>query len=197
MSVFERPHTGHRNVSMRSGQDGFVRSVLLRPAAGGGVESRCRLGRASIRPPLLLGLILVTGGVLLLGWWLRPAPPHAVPVTPVESRQPAHAPPASEAPLPNQPPATALPSPRVQDVEEDPSPQTTLSEPDLIRILRDAGEPLKARRQAARRLARSASPEAMAALKATLNDGPPQLKAAIAEGLGSSPNPEARTLLAS
>ena len=55
---------------------------------------------------------------------------------------------------------------------------------------------LQARRQAARSLGKIGTDEAMAALKTALtNDSPPYLKAAIAEGLGASPNAEARDLL--
>jgi len=54
---------------------------------------------------------------------------------------------------------------------------------------------LKARRQAARALAKIGSENAMSALKMALRDGPPYLKAAIAEGLGESPHREAAGLL--
>ena len=64
----------------------------------------------------------------------------------------------------------------------------------LVGQLSNTSLPLKARRQAARELARSGS-DALAALKAALPDCPPYLKAAIGEGLGESPNPEAKTLL--
>src|SRR5215204_3030722 len=65
----------------------------------------------------------------------------------------------------------------------------------LIAELNDATLPLKARRQAARSLARLNSDEAIAALKIALRDGPAYLKAAVAEGLGASPHPEAREML--
>jgi HEAT repeat protein len=172
---------------MKSGRDGCRRGLPLRRVDEGGIESRYRNGRASIRPAFLFGLILVAGGVLLLGWWLRPTTPLPEPVTPAEPAGPTQILPATGVPASDLSPS--------RNAEKTPSRQTAPSEPDLIRILKDNGESLKARRQAARRLALSASPEAMVALKEVLSDGPPQLKAAIAEGLGNSPNPEARALL--
>ncbi|HEX4264975.1 MAG TPA: HEAT repeat domain-containing protein [Verrucomicrobiae bacterium] len=66
----------------------------------------------------------------------------------------------------------------------------------LISVMSDKSLALALRRQAARSLARIGSDEAMAALKAALAaNNPPLLKAAIAEGLGESPNPAARDLL--
>jgi HEAT repeat protein len=67
----------------------------------------------------------------------------------------------------------------------------------LIAQFYDESLPLKVRRQAARALAKLGSAAAMAALKSALaeKNSPSYLKAAIAEGLGESPNPEARGLL--
>lgn len=65
----------------------------------------------------------------------------------------------------------------------------------FIGVLRDAALPLRERRRAARALATSAAPEALEALREVLQEGPPELRAVIAEGLGLCPNPEARTLL--
>lgn len=67
----------------------------------------------------------------------------------------------------------------------------------FIAQLFDESLPLKARRQAARALARLGSAAAMAALKKALAETnyPSYLKAAIAEGFGGSPNPDARGLL--
>jgi HEAT repeat protein len=67
----------------------------------------------------------------------------------------------------------------------------------LVGQLTSASLPLKARRQAARELARTGSDKALASLKATIPDCPPYLKAAIGEGLGDNPNPEAKNLLLS
>jgi HEAT repeat protein len=53
----------------------------------------------------------------------------------------------------------------------------------------------KARRLAARQLAKNGSNESVAALKRALGDGSPFLRGAIGEALGESPNPQARTLL--
>jgi HEAT repeat protein len=66
----------------------------------------------------------------------------------------------------------------------------------LISLMSDKSLTLQIRRQAARSLGKIGTDEAMAALKTALtNDSPPYLKAAIAEGLGASPNAEARDLL--
>ena len=65
----------------------------------------------------------------------------------------------------------------------------------LIARLLDDTLPLQDRRQAARDLAAIGSDDAIAALKVALYDGPPYLKAAIGEGLGQSPHPEAWPLL--
>lgn len=67
----------------------------------------------------------------------------------------------------------------------------------LIYTLLDGAQPLKERRQAAVELARIGSDAAIAALKTALLDGPPYLKAMIAEGLGESPHPEAEAMLLS
>lgn len=72
---------------------------------------------------------------------------------------------------------------------------TNLTTAQLVAQLLDESLPLKTRRQAARALARRGSDEALTALKQALASGPPYLKAAIAEGLGQSPYPEARGLL--
>ena len=66
----------------------------------------------------------------------------------------------------------------------------------LTSIMFDKSASLQVRRQAARSLAKIGTDEAMAVLKSALaGDNPPYLKAAIAEGLGQSPNSEARDLL--
>ena len=65
----------------------------------------------------------------------------------------------------------------------------------LIQLLQNDAQPLKARRQAARLLARTDSPEALEALAQTLTNAPPHLKAAIGESLGEMSHPQARLLL--
>jgi HEAT repeat protein len=65
----------------------------------------------------------------------------------------------------------------------------------LIAELLDATRPLKARREQARALARLGTAQAMTALRAALQDGPPYLKAGIGESLGESPSPEAMAML--
>jgi HEAT repeat protein len=73
-----------------------------------------------------------------------------------------------------------------------PKPESDL----LVSEIFNQSLPLQIRRQAARSLAKLGTDEAMNALKLALtNDSPAYLKVAIAEGLGESPNPEARDLL--
>jgi HEAT repeat protein len=78
-------------------------------------------------------------------------------------------------------------------------PSQTETEPEtarLISLMLDKSLSIQLRRDAARSLGKIGTDEAMSALKSALaNDNPPYLKAAIAEGLGESPNPEARDLL--
>jgi HEAT repeat protein len=73
------------------------------------------------------------------------------------------------------------------------------AEPETARlrsIMLDGSLSLRQRREAARALAKIGTDEAMTALKSALtNNNPPYVKAAIAEGLGESPNPEAPDLL--
>src|ERR1051325_937916 len=85
--------------------------------------------------------------------------------------------------------AEGLPPGAAPGGEPSRSPESQLSS----RLL-DSALPLKARRQAARTLAKLGSEEALGALKAALKDGPPALKVAVAEVLGESPNSEARKL---
>lgn len=77
-----------------------------------------------------------------------------------------------------------------------PPPPADLDAARLISLMSDKSSSLQIRRQAARSLAKLGTDEAMIALRTALtNDSPPYLKAAIAEGLGQCPNPEARELL--
>jgi HEAT repeat protein len=65
----------------------------------------------------------------------------------------------------------------------------------LLHDLLDPNQPLSERREKARALAKLGSEQAMAALRAALQDGPPYLKAAVGEGLGESPHPNATALM--
>jgi HEAT repeat protein len=66
----------------------------------------------------------------------------------------------------------------------------------LISVMLNNSLTQQLRRQAARSLGKIGTDEAMAALKSALtNNLPSYVKTAIAEGLGSSPNPKARDLL--
>ena len=111
---------------------------------------------------------------------------------------------------PAQPPAVAEPAPANTSVPAAALAPTPASVPPrpvlpagwtqstnaaLIARLLDNTLPLQDRRQAARDLAAIGSDNAIAALKVALSDGPPYLKAAIGEGLGQSPHPEAWPLL--
>lgn len=87
---------------------------------------------------------------------------------------------------------TAHASPAFRALQPETEPETAR----LISILFDKSASAQLRRQAARSLGKIGTGEAMAALKSALkNDLPPYVKAAIAEGLGQSPNPEAQALL--
>jgi HEAT repeat protein len=75
-------------------------------------------------------------------------------------------------------------------------PETEPETARLVSSMLNESLSLQVRRQAARSLGKLGTDEAMAALRAALaNNNPPYLKAAIAEGLGESPNPQARELL--
>ena len=65
----------------------------------------------------------------------------------------------------------------------------------LIVELLDSAQPLKERRQRARALTKLGSGQAMSALRAALQDGPPYLKAGIGESLGESPSPDAMPMM--
>jgi HEAT repeat protein len=71
----------------------------------------------------------------------------------------------------------------------------TASLDDLIKILKDPAQPIKARIKAARALLENGSNEAMVAIKEVLRDGPAALRASIAEDLGSCANPESYSLM--
>ena len=73
--------------------------------------------------------------------------------------------------------------------------KTNLSRGELIALLKDGTQSVKARRQAAQALAREGSDEAMAAVKEALGTAPSGVRAAIAESLGASSHPEANTIL--
>ncbi|MBZ0167996.1 putative lyase [Candidatus Methylomirabilis lanthanidiphila] len=67
----------------------------------------------------------------------------------------------------------------------------------LAAILLDPSKPLKVRRQAAWSLGKTGSTDAIAALRQALMAAPPSLKSTIAEALGHSRHPQARSLLLS
>jgi HEAT repeat protein len=69
------------------------------------------------------------------------------------------------------------------------------SESELLARLADPNLDLRTRCQAGQTLARLGSASALAAVRQALVTGVPSLRAAIAEGLGESPLPEARQLL--
>lgn len=136
---------------------------------------------------------MVAVGVLLVltmgGIWLAP---HKSPLPrPAHTNAPAMT--SSNAPDLSKPiAAPALP--HLTPLERFPG-WTNSPQARLIYALLDGALPLKARRQAAVELARIGSDEAIAALKTALLDGPPYLKAMIAEGLGESAHPEAEAML--
>jgi len=97
-------------------------------------------------------------------------------------------------------PETASPQPAAfTRIEASPKPPSLNLDPAtarLIKELSDPTRPLKARRQQAREWARLGTEHAIPSLQATLQaDLPPYVKAAIGEGLGENPHPEAMPLL--
>lgn len=75
------------------------------------------------------------------------------------------------------------------------APAPDSAEAKLIATLLDGGLPLETRRQAAFALARLDSEESIRALKTAFANGPSYLRAAIAEALGQSQNPQAHEWL--
>jgi HEAT repeat protein len=67
----------------------------------------------------------------------------------------------------------------------------------VIQRFLDGSSPLKTRCADAWQLAKAGTPEAVAALRAALGDGPSALKAAIGEALGHCRSPEAREMMLS
>ncbi len=151
-----------------------------------------RLSGPRIRPVLWLLLLLGLAAGAALWRFGRPQPPAdqgtrnqaARPLT-----QPTAQPLSLEPTLPVRP-AEASPLARFPA-------WTNSANAPLISQLLNPALPLKNRRQAARALAQLGSDETLAALKTALLEGPPYLKAAIGEGLGESPHPEAKNLLLS
>ncbi len=74
-------------------------------------------------------------------------------------------------------------------------PSPPLSTADLVAQLIDAAQAMPVRRRAALRLGRIGSDEAMRGLKQALVIAPPELKAAIAQGLGECTHPDALPML--
>lgn len=143
-------------------------------------------------------------GVLLVAL-VRRVPPVPGPGSAGESPAAASASEAVVAPVAPASPEAAAPRLEASPVEGPPPaevlaalrPRVPRSEAELLGILRDPAQPLKARRDAGRVLAGSSSPEALAAVREALASGPPYLQAAIAEGLGQSAAPEAKERLRS
>jgi HEAT repeat protein len=114
---------------------------------------------------------------------------HRPPMVQKSTREPATNPPVAE--TVTVPKISPLPR-AVQHTEIEMEPETAR----LVSVMSDKTLSLQLRRQAAKSLAKIGTDAAMAALKVALtNDSPPYVKAAIAESLGESPNPEARDLL--
>jgi HEAT repeat protein len=89
-------------------------------------------------------------------------------------------------------PSRAVPTHSSHQAQSENEPETAR----LISVMLDRSANLRLRREAAKSLGKIGTEEAMAALKSALaDDNPPYVKAAIAEGLGESPNPESANLL--
>lgn len=164
---------------------------------------RCRTNRRAepcVRGGLVWTLILLTVVVVIAMVYFRPQGRHldriekTVVSNPIRVQAPVV--PASR-PEPALLPLSPPPLPDLQDrlllrLGSNPA---SLPPGELIARLLDANLPAKEQREAGWALARLGSDEAIAALKAALRNSPSYLKAAIAEGLGESPHPEARAIL--
>jgi HEAT repeat protein len=130
---------------------------------------------------LLAGLILIA----LLSTHFHSEPPPSTPATETTAVTHSEAPTGSA----NNPAPTRPPIPHVQPPQESETAR-------LASIVFDKTAAIEIRRRAGRSLAKIGTDEAMTVLRSALaGDEPPFLKAAIAEGLGQNPNPEARDLL--
>jgi HEAT repeat protein len=123
-----------------------------------------------------LGLVLIVAAVVAAGMWVMRQPGAAVSEEEVVSSGAAPQQPAGS-------PSGSAPGAAVA-VPANPFSQ-----------LGDKTLPLLARLKAARALARLGSDPALAALKAGLKEGPPELRGVIAEALGECPHAQARALL--
>lgn len=154
---------------------------------------------------LLATCLLAAAGILL---WIvlveprvrEPEPPSvSQPATPATPTRPAAgseagpggnlAPPAQ--PVPRPPPDPAGAAVAIREAFR----PARMSEAELIERLHDPELALSIRCETGRILAGLGSATALAAVRAALETGPASLRAAIAEGLGHSPLPEARQLL--
>jgi HEAT repeat protein len=95
----------------------------------------------------------------------------------------------------NQPPVITAQPANPAEAETQRVPAGDLAAARLAEQVRKADFPMSARRKAARSLAAMGSEEAMAASKKLLEEAPSVIKAALAEGFGKNPHPEARRIL--
>jgi len=136
----------------------------------------------------VLGPIAVLTALILVALLLKLSHPQPAAQTSVDGSAAA-----INSNIPLEPPRYTAPK------HEAPHTSQSEMEPETARltsIMLDKSASLQVRRQAARSLGKIGTDEAMDALKSALGgDVPPHVKAAIAEGLGESPNPAARDLL--
>ncbi len=137
----------------------------------------------------LLGLVAVAGLVALLAGGGQRGPERPRAASPLPQQLPGKAPrKATESPT-----KQTLPQPGPGESKAGPA----ASLDQTIRRILNPQAPLTARRADAWRLAAAGTPEALAALKRALANGPSYLKAAIGEALGQCKDPEAREMLLS
>lgn len=146
--------------------------------------------KASLRPAIGFLVVLATvGAIVLLVTRSSPQPPRTT--KPAGAELASNHP--SEAVLAN--PSLRTTPTKTSGPRQIPQQQANSTNAPLISRLLDTSLALKARRQAARELARIGSDEAISALTNALAQGPPYLKAAIAEALAESPHPAAKDLV--
>lgn len=147
-------------------------------------------------------VLLVFGAIGLAIWFKAPRPPttaderdtapQALVAPRADESMPIRATQVGSLPSPGTPVDGAMARAAIQELLR----PRVVSEPELIARLADPNLDLRSRCEAGRALAHLGSASALAAVKHALGTGSPSLRTAIAEGLGESPLPEARQLLA-
>lgn len=147
--------------------------------------------KQGVRPAVRATLLIVTGlivlGAVACSWLADRAARTTEPPSSMTDGPPAVRGNVSPTPVAPPPPAVAAGDGNV--------PSPIAEREGWIRTLRDGAQATEARIQAARRLAESADPAALAALQEVIRDGPDELCVAIAEALGQCPHPASASIL--